>query len=79
MNNLNLNVETPAILKSKRFWTMLIEAIFMIVVSLIPELEENAPQLIEASVLVAGLVIGGYSLEDAAAAFKTGASNDKYQ
>ena len=76
-----MNVPTiskPNVLKSRKFWTMLIEAAFIIFVSLVPELEQTAPQLIEASVIVAGLVIGGYAAEDMAAAYKTGNINEKY-
>ena len=75
MNKITL----PTIFKSKRFCTMLFEAIFLIVVSIVPELEEVAPQLIEASVVVAGLLIGGYSLEDVAVAFKAGTEKEKYK
>jgi len=77
MNNLP-NVTLPGVLKSKRFWTMLFESAFLIVVSIVPELEEFAPQLIQASVIVAGVVIGGYSLEDAAVAFRAGSEKSKY-
>jgi hypothetical protein len=72
-------MKNVTIIKSKRFWTMIVEALFLLLVSVIPELEEFAPELIEASVIVAGLVIGGYSLEDAAIAFKAGVEKDKYK
>jgi hypothetical protein len=72
-------VKIPGALKSKRFWTMLLEAMFLVAVSVVPELEVYAEQLIEASVIVAGLVIGGFSLEDAAVAFKAGEHKEKYK
>ncbi|MHC4649062.1 MAG: hypothetical protein ACYTBJ_26720 [Planctomycetota bacterium] len=75
MNNLSM----PTVLKSKRFVTMLFEALFILVVALVPDLEQYAAQLIEASVVVAGLLIGGYSLEDAAVAFRTGVEKEKYK
>jgi hypothetical protein len=58
---------------------MLFEALFILVVALVPDLEQYAAQLIEASVVVAGLLIGGYSLEDAAVAFRTGVEKEKYK
>ena len=65
--------------KSKRFWVALLEFVFLVVIVYVPELEPHVPQLIEASVIVAGLLIGGFSLEDAATAFRAGVEKEKYQ
>lgn len=73
------NKNMPGALRSKRFWTMVFEALFLVLVSIVPDLEAYAPELINASVIVAGLVIGGYAIEDAAVAYKSGTEKEKYQ
>ena len=62
---LNWLTETGALklLKSKRFWVSLIGFLAMNFLDL-------SPEQIEAIVVVVGMLVGGYSLQDAAAAYK---------
>ena len=61
-------IQLPAILQSKRFWTALIGMIFMVLVSVWPEIEEHTQILQEAAIIFVSLLIGGYALEDYATA-----------
>lgn len=58
----------PPIFSSKRFWSALIGLAMMIIVAFVPALQEHADLLIQAIIVVVGVLIGGYSLEDAARA-----------
>jgi len=62
--------------RSKRFWTAVVGLFFMVGVELVPGLEENASQLQETALYIIGLLIGGYSLQDAAQSYRSG--NSKY-
>lgn len=55
----------PALLKSRRFWTLITGLISMVVVSFAPQLKEQVDALIPAIVALVVALIGGYSLEDA--------------
>lgn len=66
MNNI------PDALRSKRFATMVVGLLFYVAVAFVPDLEAHADQLIESTMVIIGLVIGGFSLQDAAAAYTSG-------
>lgn len=58
-------MNVPVIFKSKRFWSAVIGLIAMIITGLVPELKEHIDIMIPAIVGIIGLLIGGYSIEDA--------------
>lgn len=60
----------PSIFKSKRFWSAIIGLVFMIAVEFVPEVGTNADELQGSIMIVIGILIGGYSVQDAAAAFR---------
>ena len=64
--------------KSRKFWTMAVGLIMMVVVNYVPELEENANQLTETVLIIIMMVVGGFALEDTAVAFKSGKRSEKY-
>lgn len=55
-----------ALLKSKRFMTMIVTALVSIIVSLIPALDTARDSLLLVFVTLGGALVGGYSIEDAA-------------
>lgn len=58
-------MELPIVLKSRRLWVGLIGLIFMVLVQIIPTLAEHAETLSNAAIILIGLLIGGYTVEDA--------------
>ena len=61
--------------KSKRFLAVVIEMVFMVVVELYPNLDPAiASQLQEYSLTLTLALLGGYSVQDAAKTFRTGAT-----
>lgn len=54
----------PAILRSRRFWTGLLGLLFMVLIHFVPNLAPHAETLTNAVLLVIGLLIGGFTLED---------------
>jgi hypothetical protein len=58
------------ILKSKRFWTAVVGVIMMALVAAIPSLEPYVDTLEPAIVVLFGALIGGYSLEETAQAWR---------
>lgn len=54
--------------KSRRFWSAIVGLVMMVIVNFIPELKQNAETLTTAIMIVVGLLIGGYSVEDAISA-----------
>lgn len=57
-------------LKSKRFWSALLGVAVMIIATWFPELRTHADEIIPAALIIVGLLIGGYSAEDALRAYK---------
>lgn len=55
--------------KSKRFWTMVLTSLVSFVVSIVPQLENVRGELLTVFLVIGGILVGGYSLEDAAIAF----------
>lgn len=53
------------IFKSKRFWSAVVGLVFMVLTQLVPDLKANQETLITGAMILIGLLIGGYSLEDA--------------
>lgn len=68
VENAQKNVPVPEILKSKRFWSALLGLIFMVLVSVWPEMGQHAETLQNAALVFVSLLIGGYALEDYAQA-----------
>jgi hypothetical protein len=58
------------IFKSRRFWSGIVGLVFMALVAFVPTLAEHVELLSTAAVIVIGLLIGGYSVEDAVQAWK---------
>lgn len=58
------------ILKSKRFWTAIVGVIMMALVAAIPSLESYTETLEPAIVILFGVLIGGYSIEETAQAWR---------
>lgn len=54
--------------RSRRFWSAIVGLVLMVVVNFVPELAQNVDTLTTAIMIVIGLLIGGYSLEDAISA-----------
>lgn len=55
------------IFRSKRFIAAFVGLLVMILVGLFPDLESSQDTIIEAVVVVVGVLIGGYSVQDAIA------------
>lgn len=62
----------PDVFRSKRFWTGLIGLVFMVAVDFFPELSENSALLIDSTLVIVGLLIGGYTAVDVAQTIRTG-------
>lgn len=77
MNNLP-SVTLPGVLRSKRFLTALTGTIVALIVAVAPEFEPHADQLLTLITILFGLPVAGFSLEDAAVAFKAGSEKSKY-
>jgi phosphosulfolactate phosphohydrolase-like enzyme len=58
-----------ALIKSKRFWTMILTAAISFLVSIVPALEAVRNELLTVFLVIGSVVVGGYSLEDAAIAY----------
>jgi hypothetical protein len=70
----NKNERTPVLdpilmlLKSRRFWVLIIAAIVDVLIAAVPDLSTSRDVLIAAVTAVAGVVVHGFSMEDAALA-----------
>jgi hypothetical protein len=62
-------MQLPNILKSRRFWTGIVGVVMMVLVQIVPGIMEHADILTNAILILIGLLIGGYSLEDAVLAY----------
>lgn len=60
------------LIRSKRFWTMVLGAVVSTIIATVPGLEDVREELLQVLVVIVGLVIGGYTLEDTASAFRHG-------
>lgn len=58
-------MNTPDIFKSKRFWSAVLGVLFMAAVHFIPALAADQDTLTKSALILIGLLIGGYSVEDA--------------
>lgn len=67
----------PPALKSKRLWIAIVTAIVGVIIALVPELETVQGELIASLTVIAGILIGGYSAQDAVVSAKSGTS--KYE
>lgn len=64
------------LLHDQRFWAGLVGLIVIVVSSLHPELEDNLDHIAPAVVGIIGTMIGGFSLEHAAAKHKPGGKDE---
>lgn len=55
----------PAILSSKRFWTLIASIASMFIVTLVPDFQSAEEQLITLIAVLGGVAVAGYSIEDA--------------
>lgn len=62
-------MQLPSVFRSRRFWTGVVGILMMAAVQFIPGLAEHADVLTNAILILIGLLIGGYSLEDAVLAY----------
>lgn len=62
--------QLPELLKSRRFWSAVIGLAMLVIVNLVPELAARQEELSAAIVIIVGMLIGGYSLEDTATALR---------
>ena len=53
------------IFKSRRFWSAVIGLVAIIVTSLVPDLQTHIDIIVPGILGIIGVLIGGYSLEDA--------------
>jgi hypothetical protein len=53
------------LLKSKRFWSAVIGLIAIVVTSFVPELQPHIDIIVPGILGIVGVLIGGYSVEDA--------------
>jgi hypothetical protein len=60
----------PPLFKSKRFWSALVGIILLIVTELSPDLGSAFSGIQEHILLIIGLLIGGYAIEDAIEAWR---------
>lgn len=77
MKTILQNVALPDIFRSKRFWVVALDLIFMVLVALEPRLADEAAQLKTAALSLGGFLLGGYIIQDTVIAVKQGVS--KYQ
>lgn len=57
------------IFRSRRLWASFLGLLFMVLVQVVPGLAEHADTLQNAALILIGLLIGGFSLEDAVLAY----------
>lgn len=57
--------------KSKAFWTMIFTSLISFLVSIVPALDTVQSQLLEVFLVVGSVLVGGFSVEAAAAAHGT--------
>lgn len=60
-----MNVQIPAIFRSKRFWSAVLGLVMMVLIHFEPRLADNAEQLTASVLIIIGLLVGGYAVEDA--------------
>jgi len=65
-------IQVPDVLKSKRFVSSIVAAILATLVVIVPEFQAQEAALLDMVVLLFGLLIGGYSIQDALQVHKTG-------
>lgn len=65
-----------SLLHDQRFWAGLVGLIVIVVLSLHPDLEDNLNHIAPAVVGIIGTMIGGFSLEHAAAKHKPGGKDE---
>lgn len=68
----------PEILRSKRFWSAVVGGILAVLVIVIPELESLQETLLNAIVILIGLLIGGYTIEGTVLAYRGQTKYDSY-
>jgi hypothetical protein len=59
-----MDKQATDVLKSKKFWTLIIGLLVMLLVSLVPDLEQDSDKIIESLTLLISIAIGGYAIQD---------------
>lgn len=62
------------LLKSREFWTLIVGALVSILVAAIPSLESSKTELINAIMVIVGVIIASFGAEKAFAANKAGST-----
>lgn len=61
-------MSVPDLFRSKRWWSAVVGLVFMAAVHFIPALAADQDTLTKSALIIIGLLIGGYSVEDAVTA-----------
>lgn len=52
------------LINSKRFWTMIVGSVVLLIVNLVPALAPNSDELNKIILILVGALIGGYTVTD---------------
>lgn len=63
-------MSVPELFKSKRWWSAVVGLAFMAAVHFVPALVPDQDLLTKSALVVIGLLIGGYAVEDGVQAYK---------
>lgn len=61
-------MQLPDLFRSRRWWSAVVGLLFMAAVHFIPALAADQDTLTKSALIIIGLLVGGYSLEDAVTA-----------
>ena len=59
-----MDKQATDLFKSKKFWTLIIGLVVMLLVSIVPELEQNSDKIIESLTLLVTVALGGFAVQD---------------
>lgn len=60
------------LIRSREFWTLVVGALVSIIVSVVPTLESSKTELVNAIMVIVGVIITSFGAEKIAAAAKSG-------
>ena len=73
-----MNNGLTELLRSKRFWAALLGVLVIIVSAINPNAGLSLEDATEAILIIIGLLVGGYAVEDVARAARSGEQKQKY-